>query len=657
MENGTLEWALYYADHGYRVIPIRPGQKRPPITAWQDTATSQTGVIRTWFEGIYRDHGIGIVTGHHEHGWRYFVLDIDLKDSDVGTTTLQHLEQKHGQLPDTIEAISGSGGRHLFYRLADHHLMPSNGAGRHLGPGIDVRGQNAQVLVAPTVHPNGNQYQWVDGAGIGEIEIATAPDWLVDMLNPDQPTPTPETRAIDIEDQRPGTVFNRSTTWDTLLHQDGWTPHHYDPQLDTYYWTRPGKQTRDGVSATVNHNGNDLLTVFTTSIHALPPGNYDRFGYFTATRYNGDHAAAARALANHDTNQIDRWLEQIQHEQPANLASDDDPNHHQLGNWYIDWTHFWQQDHNEQDWLCEPVLARGRGHALYAGAKSGKSLMLLEIAAGLATGKTALGTTPDRPVRVLYVDYEMSQSDVRDRLEAFGYTADDNLDNLYYALLPSIPGLDTPEGAKAIVDAVKINQIEMVVIDTTGRAVEGPENEADTLRAFYRWTGLALKSMGVTYVRADHAGKDTAKGQRGTSAKNDDVDVVWKFTKRSATGVLLEATHRRMSWIPEKVEIELRETAQGLRHQVLGGETPQAAIELADELDRLRVPVDMSIAQVRGVLKENNVKAANDTLRLAMKHRRTTAQVFAVSEQLVLPEAIADLYTPRTSADADDDLF
>ncbi|MBP7597086.1 MAG: bifunctional DNA primase/polymerase, partial [Candidatus Microthrix sp.] len=32
----TLEAALTYAARGWRVLPIKPGTKRPPIQAWQD---------------------------------------------------------------------------------------------------------------------------------------------------------------------------------------------------------------------------------------------------------------------------------------------------------------------------------------------------------------------------------------------------------------------------------------------------------------------------------------------------------------------------------------------------------------------------------------------------------------------------------------------
>lgn len=647
--NNTLQWALHYAAHGYRVIPIRPNEKRPPIAAWQDHATCNTGTITQWWTDTYPNHGIGIVTGATEHSERFIVLDIDTKDNNAGIETLRLLEAKHGKLPETIQATTGSGGRHLLYMLADHHPMPNNGSGRHLGAGIDIRGHNAQIVVAPTRHPNGNMYQWVDGYAIGEIEPAVAPDWLIDILTPPE-YPTPVSSAKESQgnatestgDTRVGTQFNRATNWEDLLLADGWQPHHVD-QTGTYHWTRPQKSVRDGVSATVNHNGNDLLTVFTTAIHNLPTGTYDRFGYWVATRHRGDFTAAARELAQqHNTtaDDIRHWIQLIQQQQldseKPTLDIGEEHNHTPtLTSWYIEWSSFWQNDLQEQEWLVEPILARTRGHALYAGAKSGKSLMLLEIAAALATGKPVLNQASQPPMHVLYVDYEMSAQDIRDRLEAFGYSAADDLSNLHYALLPSIGGLDTPEGARTIIDAVHHHDIQLVIIDTTARAVEGAENDADTLRAFYRWTGLALKSKGCTYIRADHAGKDSSKGQRGTSAKNDDVDVVWRFTKRTDNNILLEATHRRMSWIPEKVELELHETENGLCHRLLIDKPSIAAQNLVANLVRIGITADMSLKDVRRVMKEHDVKTAQDTLRGAMqllKQRAQTASVVGQNE-------------------------
>ena len=70
----TLPTALEYAAKGWRVIPIRPGEKRPALNNWTQTASSNPDLITEWFEGPYKDHGIGIATGP-ESG--IFVLDIE----------------------------------------------------------------------------------------------------------------------------------------------------------------------------------------------------------------------------------------------------------------------------------------------------------------------------------------------------------------------------------------------------------------------------------------------------------------------------------------------------------------------------------------------------------------------------------------------------
>ena len=626
----TLEWALHYAAHGYRVVPIKPKEKRPPMGAWQDVATTQTGTIRAWWEGNYQGYGIGIVTGTLDDGTRYFVLDIDEHDpANSGSATLAQLELENEPLPDTVRARTGSGGLHMLYTLADHHADIGNGAGRLLGAGIDVRAINAQIVVAPTIHPNGCAYEWEQDHAIGEIEVAEAPDWLITLLIPKQyaannanigetqSKPVMTDHNSGMNDERAGTKFNRSTTWDDLLMNDGWTPHHVEGT--TFYWTRPDKHPRDGVSATVNHNGNDNLTVFTTSITNLPAGSYDRFGYWTQTRHGGDFKDAARTLNAQNEDQIGEWIKAIQQEAAPTIAT---PSTDPLATWYVDWAQLWSTENQQGEWLCEPLLARGRAHALYAGAKSGKSLLLLELAAALATGRPVLNLPKREPIPVLYIDYEMTGADVRDRLEAFGYSNEDNMEHLHYVLLPSIGGLDTKAGADTVIAAVTQKNIQLVIIDTTARAVEGEENDADTLRAFYRWSGVALKSLGVTWVRADHAGKDSAKGQRGSSAKNDDVDVVWKFTKRNTTSILIEATHRRMQWIPDKIELELREHNGVLMHSIIGDEITDAAQQLAKQLDSIGADVEITARAARELLKKHNIKSASDILRSALRVRR-----------------------------------
>ena len=69
--------------------------------------------------------------------------------------------------------------------------------------------------------------------------------------------------------------------------------------------------------------------------------------------------------------------------------------------------------------------------------------------------------------------------DIRERLQAMGYTPDD-LDNLQYLSYPNLAKLDTERGARELVAAVSA-KCEVVVIDTVSRSIEGDENENDTL--------------------------------------------------------------------------------------------------------------------------------------------------------------------------------
>jgi hypothetical protein len=107
-----------------------------------------------------------------------------------------------------------------------------------------------------------------------------------------------------------------------------------------------------------------------------------------------------------------------------------------------------------------------------------------------------------------------------------------------------------------VMKLVELTGSQVVVIDTTGRAVEGEENSADTYREFARTTGLSLKAAGVALLRTDHAGKDKGKtqGQRGSSAKNDDVDIVYHLQRQGHT-IKLTRIFSRIGWAPTEVEL------------------------------------------------------------------------------------------------------
>jgi len=269
-----------------------------------------------------------------------------------------------------------------------------------------------------------------------------------------------------------------------------------------------------------------------------------------------------------------------------------------LADLVIDWATAWDRDRNGPDWLVDNVLARGRGHALYAPHKVGKSLFMLWLAAEMATGP--------HPVAVLYLDYEMTLDDVLERLEDMGHGPDADLSRLAYWLLPTLPPLNTETGAD-VLDQLLDQLAEThpghelaVVIDTTSRAVTGDENDASTIQAFYEHTGIRLKRRGVTFARLDHAGKDPGKGQRGSSAKGDDIDLCWKLT-RTDSGITLARELTRINWAPERVSFDLR--LDPLRYDQAEQGYLAGTREVIDLLDALGVDPDARTGEAQAALR------------------------------------------------------
>jgi len=219
----------------------------------------------------------------------------------------------------------------------------------------------------------------------------------------------------------------------------------------------------------------------------------------------------------------------------------------------------------------------------------------------------------------------MTQAVLHERLTNMGYDKHSDLTHLHYASLPPIHALDTPDGAKLICDLARQCQAKFVIIDTFARAVDGAENEADTVRNFYRWTAINLKAEGRSLLRIDHAGKDLTKGARGTSAKNDDVDLVWQMTKVDGQLVLVRQKHRHV-WIPERITFTIHDGPQMFTEDVKGGERLEQAHKMLDELG---IDPTLSLDAAWEAVKDKAgpiYRVNRKTVRAAQKQRQQRAE-------------------------------
>lgn len=138
--------------------------KHPLTGHGKDDATTDIGVIAEWLArwpgcnwGVRPPAGV-------------VVLDVDVRSG--GPEALADLEGRHGALPATLTARTGSGGRHLWFS----YNGPTRG---RLCTGVDIKSNSGYVVVPPSVHACGGTYEWVD-----QRPAAYAPQWVKDILNP-----------------------------------------------------------------------------------------------------------------------------------------------------------------------------------------------------------------------------------------------------------------------------------------------------------------------------------------------------------------------------------------------------------------------------------------------------------------------------------------
>ena len=173
--------ALAYAALGLRVVPIARGRKHPPLDNWQRLATDNPTIIAEWWQ-TWADAGVGLALGDQPYGRHLFAIDLDVSNGRDGFADLEQLETKHSQLDETWLAVTGSGGAHAIFAAPAGVVVRNQQAhGNRLAPGIDVRGQGGQIVVAPTVHAStGVPYRWEIAPW--DCEVAEAPEWLTQLV-------------------------------------------------------------------------------------------------------------------------------------------------------------------------------------------------------------------------------------------------------------------------------------------------------------------------------------------------------------------------------------------------------------------------------------------------------------------------------------------
>lgn len=142
-----------------------PGKHPRTANGYKD-ATSDVEQQENWRK-TYPATNWGMATGE------VVVVDIDPRNGGDDSFALW---EKQNHFPATREVITGSGGRHLYYR---NHTAIDVGNRTNIVPGVDIKGRGGYVIIPPSNHVSGNAYQYVDR----DTPIANIPEWLLKQLS------------------------------------------------------------------------------------------------------------------------------------------------------------------------------------------------------------------------------------------------------------------------------------------------------------------------------------------------------------------------------------------------------------------------------------------------------------------------------------------
>ena len=443
-QSPLVQSAKKYLAAGLSVIPIGDTKtKRPPDRfSWkryQSERMTQAEAERA-FVGA---QGIAIIAGKVSGCLE--VVDIDTKEDRKGTLAQDFAALvNEADLPALCIQQTVSGGYHVPYRCAFQPAGNQKLAMRP--PEADEKGEKCLI----ETRGEGGYIQCYPSPGYSVIrrgfdDLPTLDAEQVETLHAicrsfDQSTTRstlPRALPIQGDDLRPGDHYNQKeppeATLD-LLTRHGWAVARESG--DRWHLTRPDKPK--GVSATL-FKSDGTFYVFSSSTEFPINAGLSPFSVYTTLEHGGDYSAAARAYG--EAAGLNKQYERIK--SSPELPS---PETQKTDFWpVITWGQSTRPtSFEEAKKRRPPVVLDGlfyeRSKLLVGGvAKLGKSLFCGNLAAALACQQPFLHWEPKREFKVVYIDFELHQWELDERLAAMcDYALPDNLGTISLRSRPEI---------------------------------------------------------------------------------------------------------------------------------------------------------------------------------------------------------------------------
>ena len=521
--------AMAYLAAGLSCLPAAKARKHPAIGSWKNWQTRlPTEVeVRAWFSNAHDAICVvsGAVSGNLE------CLDFD-NGGELFAAWIEKVDT--GLLAQLVIEQTPSGGYHVCYRCDD----PVEGnlkLARGVRDGkqktlIETRGEGGLFLCAPTegyalqqgdfanlptISPDARKALLEAARSLDEVPAASTPTAPAGANVGQRGADFAPTGGKDAFDLAPGDDFNARGDVHPLLLAAGWQFAGNNPDGNEL-WTRPGKDPRNGISATYKDGS---FYVFSSNAAPFEPNvMYSPFAVYATLNHNGDYTAAASALLAQGYGKAKSDLGGVTLNLKPSVAGATQSEEGPLPLGTLK-----KRFPEMRPVLIDGFLRIGETMNIIAAPKTGKSWLVTQLCVCVASGTDWFGHVCT-PGRVLIIDNELHEETSANRIPL--------VVEAMRRANPSLPNVDDMIDVwnlrgkwKSIADlSVWLPRFReagyrMIVIDAFYRALpkDTDENDNGSIASIYNLIDTFAKQVGCSFVLIHH----TSKGNQSQKSITD----------------------------------------------------------------------------------------------------------------------------------------
>lgn len=465
LTSSVIDWLKRYTRNGWRCIPLRRNEKAPIGSDW---------VTREYPESDFTNRNIGILLGAPS-GW---LVNIDLDDSLAAALAGYYLPRTN--------MLSGHGAIPTHYWFVAPNAKTRKFVARN-GVIVEIRSTGAQSVVPPSVHPNGEQYEWHEfgkPAQVSAVELEHACGKLA-------------AASLIARFWVNGQRHELALAVAGLLAKSNWK------LSDIVEFMEPIIEVREDEFHEKQDRYRAIEDTYRRANRGLEVAGYRRL---------------CSIIGESEASKVVEFLAIRQNGSESNLVESRQKENLSFIGYAVPCT---QLEEYDLETIIPHLAYRDRINgegtvAVLSGEPSvGKTTMVAELVYNLVNGNSIWGYPLPRRYKVLWLDYDHSFRHIREIIKK--HYGVESLDEILVGRAPNtgmLPPL-SQENLQAYMEFVRHHEIDFIVVDTLSGWFSGTEINSNTeISAWMALVNRIARECGVCILILHHTNKTRQEGTR-----------------------------------------------------------------------------------------------------------------------------------------------